>query len=258
MPDIAAMPPVDSQSAIKDSKKRKRKHSKHSKSESEATPGAAPEDIPIADDAAAREAKRRRKEEKRRKREAAIADDEQDASQEEEHAAESIPGHDDISNIVPSANEDDDVEANEDEVENSAPRGAADLPSQVTVSLPTVGEEPTKFKELGLSEKTMKAIDGMGFETMTEIQSRAIPPLMAGRDVLGAAKTGSGKTLAFLIPAVEMLHALRFKPRNGMASSKFLSKAQLTRFRYWCAHCFAYSRTCPADIRGCPRTHGGS
>jgi len=33
--------------------------------------------------------------------------------------------------------------------------------------------------------------------------------------VLGAAKTGSGKTLAFLIPAVEMLSAMRFKPRNG-------------------------------------------
>jgi superfamily II DNA/RNA helicase len=38
----------------------------------------------------------------------------------------------------------------------------------------------------------------MGFDTMTEIQQRAIPPLMAGRDVLGAAKTGSGKTLAFV------------------------------------------------------------
>jgi ATP-dependent RNA helicase DDX18/HAS1 len=39
--------------------------------------------------------------------------------------------------------------------------------------------------------------------------------LLAGKDVLGAAKTGSGKTLAFLIPAIEILSALRFKPRNG-------------------------------------------
>jgi len=61
----------------------------------------------------------------------------------------------------------------------------------------------------------MKAIEDMKFSTMTEIQQRGIPPLLAGRDVLGAAKTGSGKTLAFLIPAVEMLFALRFKPRNG-------------------------------------------
>ncbi|KAL8730523.1 MAG: hypothetical protein Q9181_004622 [Wetmoreana brouardii] len=61
----------------------------------------------------------------------------------------------------------------------------------------------------------MQAIEEMGFESMTAIQQMTIPPLMAGRDVLGAAKTGSGKTLAFLIPAVEMLSALRFKPRNG-------------------------------------------
>ena len=35
---------------------------------------------------------------------------------------------------------------------------------------------------------------------MFEIQAKSIPPLMSGRDVLGAAKTGSGKTLAFLVP----------------------------------------------------------
>ena len=38
---------------------------------------------------------------------------------------------------------------------------------------------------------------------------------MAGRDVLGAARTGSGKTLAFLIPAIELLYAGKFMPRNG-------------------------------------------
>ena len=91
----------------------------------------------------------------------------------------------------------------------------SDLPSALGVSLPTTSAEPQKFTELNLSEKTMRAIEGMKFENMTEIQRRGIPPLLAGRDVLGAAKTGSGKTLAFLIPAVEMLHSLKFKPRNG-------------------------------------------
>lgn len=90
-----------------------------------------------------------------------------------------------------------------------------ELPSLNAVSLPQTDSEPQKFTELNLSEKSLKGIQEMGFETMTEIQRRGIPPLMAGRDVLGAAKTGSGKTLAFLIPAVEMLSALRFKPRNG-------------------------------------------
>lgn len=89
------------------------------------------------------------------------------------------------------------------------------LPTDGAVSLPTMNANHTRFDQLGLSEKTMKAVQGMGFETMTEIQQKSIPPLLAGRDVLGAAKTGSGKTLAFLIPAVEMLSSLRFKPRNG-------------------------------------------
>ncbi|XP_058748158.1 ATP-dependent RNA helicase HAS1-like isoform X1 [Vicia villosa] len=47
------------------------------------------------------------------------------------------------------------------------------------------------------------------------IQSGSIPPLLSGKDVLGAARTGSGKTLAFLIPAVELLYKLKFNPRSG-------------------------------------------
>lgn len=71
------------------------------------------------------------------------------------------------------------------------------------------------FASLNLSENTMKAIKELGFTKMTDVQARTIPPLLAGRDVLGAAKTGSGKTLAFLIPAIELLYNLKFKPRNG-------------------------------------------
>ncbi|KAK3304894.1 P-loop containing nucleoside triphosphate hydrolase protein [Chaetomium strumarium] len=80
---------------------------------------------------------------------------------------------------------------------------------------PPISSNAQDFSELNLSDKTMQAISEMGFTKMTEIQRRGIPPLLAGKDVLGAAKTGSGKTLAFLIPAVEMLRSLRFKPRNG-------------------------------------------
>ncbi|KXN72909.1 DEAD-domain-containing protein [Conidiobolus coronatus NRRL 28638] len=50
---------------------------------------------------------------------------------------------------------------------------------------------------------------------MTEVQARTIPASLSGRDVLGAAKTGSGKTVAFLLPAIELLYKLKFKPRNG-------------------------------------------
>jgi len=114
--------------------------------------------------------------------------------------------------------EDEEVDENDTAKEKEL-AAETDLPSANTVSLPSTGAEPKNFSELKLSEKTMQAIKDMGFETMTEVQQRAIPPLLAGRDVLGAAKTGSGKTLAFLIPAVEMLSALRFKPRNGKRSS---------------------------------------
>ncbi|RDY05567.1 DEAD-box ATP-dependent RNA helicase 27, partial [Mucuna pruriens] len=71
------------------------------------------------------------------------------------------------------------------------------------------------FESLGLSEPTYKAILDMGFHHMTQIQARAVPPLLIGKDVLGAARTGSGKTLAFLIPAVELLYNVKFTPRNG-------------------------------------------
>ncbi|GAB2255280.1 hypothetical protein Droror1_Dr00009058 [Drosera rotundifolia] len=76
----------------------------------------------------------------------------------------------------------------------------------------------TPFSALPLSEPTLKAISEMGFTNMTEIQSRAIPSLMEGKDVLGAARTGAGKTLAFLIPAVELLHGAKFAPRNGLGA----------------------------------------
>ncbi|KAH9835773.1 DEAD-domain-containing protein [Rhodofomes roseus] len=77
----------------------------------------------------------------------------------------------------------------------------------------TPGRKP--FSELELSEPTNKALEAMGFKSMTDIQAKSIPSLLAGKDVLGAARTGSGKTLAFLIPAVELLHRMKFKPRNG-------------------------------------------
>ncbi|EST08975.1 DNA/RNA helicase, DEAD/DEAH box type, N-terminal [Kalmanozyma brasiliensis GHG001] len=95
----------------------------------------------------------------------------------------------------------------------SSTAAKAKASSSSSSSTPAAERQP--FSALDLSEPTRKAIDAMGFKTMTEVQARTIPPLMAGKDVLGAAQTGSGKTLSFLIPAIEMLHRLKFKPRNG-------------------------------------------
>ena len=59
------------------------------------------------------------------------------------------------------------------------------------------------FTELGLSPELLKAIDKVGYEEASPIQSAAIPVLMTGVDVVGQSQTGSGKTAAFGIPAIE-------------------------------------------------------
>ncbi|KAI9227142.1 MAG: ATP-dependent RNA helicase Has1 [Piptocephalis tieghemiana] len=97
---------------------------------------------------------------------------------------------------------------------SSVPVSSAE-PALPPSSEPALTGDDLLFDKLNLTDQTRKAIQEMGFTKMTEVQARTIPPLMAGRDVLGAAKTGSGKTLAFLIPAIELLYKLKFKPRNG-------------------------------------------
>lgn len=59
----------------------------------------------------------------------------------------------------------------------------SDIPLHAKLSLPDTGEHPVLFADLNLSPGTQKAVEKMGFEKMTEVQSRTIPPLMAGRDV---------------------------------------------------------------------------
>ena len=72
------------------------------------------------------------------------------------------------------------------------------------------------FSALPISDGTKRALAAMGMVRCTPIQGKAIPLLLAGRDLLGAAKTGSGKTLAFLIPSIEHLVKAKYLPRNGL------------------------------------------
>lgn len=55
----------------------------------------------------------------------------------------------------------------------------------------------------------MKGLKRAHYTTMTEIQKKALPAALKGKDVLGAAKTGSGKTLAFIIPVIFTASRLR-------------------------------------------------
>lgn len=64
------------------------------------------------------------------------------------------------------------------------------------------------FQGLGLSEAMLQDLIKAGYTAPTPIQMQAIPPALAGRDVIGCAQTGTGKTAAFAIPMIERLAAL--------------------------------------------------
>nr|CAI5822677.1 unnamed protein product [Callosobruchus analis] len=103
---------------------------------------------------------------------------------------------------------------------DDSPEETSETEEQISNEIPEdeqqtdLSHQVTSLKDK-VCENTLKAIEDMGFTTMTEIQARSIPPLLEGRDLVGAAKTGSGKTLAFLIPSVELIYKLKFMPRNG-------------------------------------------
>ena len=71
----------------------------------------------------------------------------------------------------------------------------------------------TAFTDLNLAEPIAKAVAAEGYATPTPIQARAIPPALAGRDLLGIAQTGTGKTAAFALPILDRL-AREKRPRR--------------------------------------------
>jgi ATP-dependent RNA helicase RhlE len=72
------------------------------------------------------------------------------------------------------------------------------------------------FSTLGLAEPLQRALRDEGYESPTPIQVRAIPPLLAGLDLLGCARTGTGKTAAFALPILQRLFSSsRPAPRKG-------------------------------------------
>ena len=61
------------------------------------------------------------------------------------------------------------------------------------------------FSQLQLSAPLARAVAEMGYETMTPIQAQAIPVVLTGQDVMGAAQTGTGKTAAFALPLLQRM-----------------------------------------------------
>jgi ATP-dependent RNA helicase DeaD len=77
---------------------------------------------------------------------------------------------------------------------------------------PTDQPTPT-FADLGLGAPVLKALKDVGYETPSAIQAATIPPLLAGRDVLGVAQTGTGKTAAFALPVLDRIDLAQKSPQ---------------------------------------------
>src|SRR5687767_9057095 len=71
------------------------------------------------------------------------------------------------------------------------------------------------FHTLGLGPKLLQSITDVGYSTPTPIQTAAIPPVLAGRDLIGIAQTGTGKTAAFVLPILERLSKSGSKNAQG-------------------------------------------
>ena len=79
------------------------------------------------------------------------------------------------------------------------------------------GDPSLKFSALGLSPLLQRAVADQGYTTMTPIQAKAIPLVLAGRDIMGAAQTGTGKTAAFSLP---LLHKMLPHENSSMSPAR--------------------------------------
>jgi ATP-dependent RNA helicase RhlE len=101
-------------------------------------------------------------------------------------------------------------------IENEAPALAAaqtpfvsSMASMASIAAPAAPEAPPVeaplFNTLPLDARLLRAVTESGYASMTPIQAKAIPLVLAGRDVMGAAQTGTGKTAAFTLPLLQKM-----------------------------------------------------
>ncbi len=87
-----------------------------------------------------------------------------------------------------------------DQLTESEPLAAVEVNSEPNVPLSDIFDPTATFESLGLRNSVQKGIDAAGYKYPTLVQSKLIPAILAGKDVMGQAKTGSGKTAAFALP----------------------------------------------------------
>ncbi|MBL8035859.1 MAG: DEAD/DEAH box helicase [Nitrospira sp.] len=114
------------------------------------------------------------------------------------------------------------------------------------------------FHTLGLSEALLRDLADAKFASPTPIQEQAIPPALAGRDVIGCAQTGTGKTAAFVIPMIERLStlpkgqpkALILAPTRELALQTLTTIEKLGRSRRISATVIVGGADMQAQVRG--------
>jgi len=114
------------------------------------------------------------------------------------------------------------------------------------------------FHTLGLSQTLLQDLATAGFTAPTPIQAQAIPPALAGRDVIGCAQTGTGKTAAFVIPMIERIaalpkgqpHALILAPTRELALQILTTIEKLGRSRRVSATLIVGGADMQAQVRG--------
>ena len=73
-----------------------------------------------------------------------------------------------------------------------------------------------KFSDLKLTRQYFNAIDDLGFTDVTPVQQKAIPPILAGQDVVAVAQTGTGKTAAYMLPVLKRLNYAQGESIRGL------------------------------------------
>jgi ATP-dependent RNA helicase DeaD len=114
------------------------------------------------------------------------------------------------------------------------------------VSSPAVSADPDaessapaspSFADFGLDDRVMKALKDVGYESPSAIQAATIPPLLAGRDVVGLAQTGTGKTAAFALPILSRLDLAQSTPQAlVLAPTRELALQVCEAFESYAAH----------------------
>ncbi|MBN8713707.1 MAG: DEAD/DEAH box helicase [Xanthomonadales bacterium] len=114
---------------------------------------------------------------------------------------------------------------------------SAPVPDDAPAQAGTGAPAPAGFDAFGLHPDVLAVLAGVGYESPSPIQAATIPPLLAGRDVLGTAQTGTGKTAAFALPILSLLDRQPGKPQAlVLAPTRELAIQVAEAFQRYAAH----------------------